>query len=122
MDLFLSQIENPSFGLADFIESCCLSSSQLNRIFLQYLNTSASLFIGYLRLSYVLHHLAETNRSMIDLVYSVNLYDIPYFYKCFKKVYNSTPRLYLKHNLYESNRHLYARISVMLKNDKVMRI
>lgn len=119
---FCSQIENLDNTLAEFSNSCCLSPSQLNRILRKNLNTSASVLLRYLRISYVLYYLIETDKNISDLIYSANFCDTSYFYKCFKSIYKVTPKTYLKVISNSSDHLLYPRILHMHKSDKWMRL
>lgn len=73
-------------------DMCHTSEGNFRRLFKKYKNMPPISYRNYLRMKKALMLINSKEYSIIEIANAVNMPDIPYFYKTFKKVYGKTPK------------------------------
>lgn len=73
-------------------EMCHTSEGNFRRLFKKYKNMPPITYRNYLRMKKALMMLHSKEYSIVEVANAVNMPDIPYFYKTFKKTFGKTPK------------------------------
>jgi signal transduction histidine kinase/DNA-binding response OmpR family regulator/uncharacterized protein HemY len=92
------ELSNPDFSAEDFANQVNMSRMQLHRKLKSLLGVSATEFIRNERLKISSDLLRKRKGNISDVAYSVGFNDVSYFSKCFKEMYNCSPREYIEKN------------------------
>lgn len=81
-------------GLEDCARQCHISSNYISRMFKKYTSISFITYINELRIKKALELLKDTDMSIKEIAQKVGYNNLNYFYKNFKMVTGTTPKLY----------------------------
>ncbi len=86
-------------GIKGFVELAGRSPDHINRILQKYMNQTLSETVSKAKLRYACHQLTMTNTPVKTIAYECGFKSTHYFYRLFRKFYNSTPIEYRKNNM-----------------------
>ena len=92
----MEQIDNFTAGMDRMISLSGKSREHLSRCLKKHNGTTVTEFINSQRINYAANLLINSNLSVVEICYSCGFQNLGYFYKIFKKEYNTTPYLFKK--------------------------
>ncbi len=91
-------LSNADYSSEDFANEIGMSRMQLHRKLKSLLGVTATEFLRNERLKVGVELLKKGNGNISDVAYAVGFNDVSYFSKCFKEMYNCTPKEYVEKN------------------------
>lgn len=104
VEIVRDNIDNENLHISDIEEKLNISSSQLYRKIKQIFGFSPGDLIRTIRLKHAAELLVKSNLTGSEVCYQSGFNNRSYFYREFKKMYNSTPKEYQLHNKYTSSK------------------
>ena len=95
IEIVENNIDNPEFDVTMLSESIGLSRSQLHRRLSVVTGQSATGFIRVIRMKRAAQLLKQKAGNISEVMYLVGFDNLSYFSKCFREVYNVTPKEYI---------------------------
>ena len=92
------ELSNSEFTSDNFASSVGMSRMQLHRKLKSLLGVSATEFLRNKRLKTAITLLEKGNGNVSEIAYAVGFNDVSYFSKCFKEIYNQTPKDFISKN------------------------
>ena len=99
MQIIEDQLMNADFTMDDFATEMNISKSVLHRKFKLLVGQTPNQFIKIIRLRKSVELLKKSDLSISEIAYMTGFNQSHYFIKCFKEVYNQTPKNYRKNVL-----------------------
>src|SRR5690606_27592427 len=103
IEIIRDHIENEHLNASFIEQKLAMSSSQLYRKIKQIFGFSPGDLIRTIRLKHAAELLIKSGLTVSEVCYQSGFNNRSYFYREFKKTYNSTPKEYQLHN-----KHLYT--------------
>jgi signal transduction histidine kinase/ligand-binding sensor domain-containing protein/DNA-binding response OmpR family regulator len=89
---------NESFGIENLAEELMISRSKLHRKIKSLSGITTSEFVNLVRIKKAVELITKENYMFSEVAYQVGFSSQSYFNRCFKKVYNVTPKEYFAKN------------------------
>lgn len=96
LETYMKENISSNMSLNDFAYYVNLSTSQLNKLFKKYLNTTPMKYYTSLKIDYAINLLINTNLSMSEIANAIGIDDVFYFSRLFKKTTGKSPLNYKK--------------------------
>lgn len=88
--------ENFIEGMAKITELCGKTPEHISRTMKKYMNMTPTEYINDLRINYAANRLINSGSSITEICYECGFMNISWFYSCFKKRYNMSPKEFRK--------------------------
>lgn len=98
IDVMEKHLMDADFNLDDFASELNVSKSVLHRKFKLLVGQTPNQFMRLVRLRKAVEQLEKTDLSISEIAYMTGFSQAHYFIKCFREVYNDTPKNYREKN------------------------
>ncbi len=102
IEVIEKHLMDADFNLDDFASELNVSKSVLHRKFKLLVGQTPNQFMRLVRLRKAAEQLEKTDMSISEIAYITGFSQAHYFIKCFREVYNDTPKNYREKNRYQN--------------------